>query len=146
MSEFIVEDETINRIVTRLDRGRNGAGRNWAEGATYIMQRLGDHDVPTNPAELGQAMMDLNAQAIVNRYEDREPAREMLPEAERYAFSPKLDGRHTVLKSVECWLYQCTEGDIPETSDLFRIMQDYSHQLAHAIAASAPEYEQANWA
>jgi hypothetical protein len=139
MSAFMVADTTINYVVNWLRReidrlpiishklkyvGFDTGGSDWAE-------------------RLGQAMFQLNIEAVNDRYGSSEAAR-----------FRKLDYRfeHTeavslmqVLKSLQCWLYQCNEGDVP-TTELYGLLDtDVQMYLMDTIITKLPEYEEATW-
>jgi hypothetical protein len=92
---------------------------------------------------LGYAMFQLNSNAVDARYGNGEAA----------AFRT-LDYRfeHTdavsltqVLKSLQCWLYQCNEGDVPET-ELYKLFDDDIRLfLMNIIIDTLPEYQRAEW-
>lgn len=49
-----------------------------------------------------------------------------------------------VLKSLQCFLYQCTEGDIPEML-LYKALKKWEGDLAINIVQSMPEWDSAKW-
>jgi hypothetical protein len=50
-----------------------------------------------------------------------------------------------VLKSLQCWLYQCNEGDVP-TTELYGLFDtDVQMYLMDTIITKLPEYEEATW-
>ena len=134
MSAFIVEDKTINRVVSHLEWDR--------DGQAWTMHRLEKEGLPIISDELGQAMFALNVEAVEQRYGEGE-AKEFRDL--NYRYSPQNAKIHQVLKSLRCWIYQCSEGSVPETP-LFQIMDEYSSALALIIVSDMPEYERANWA
>lgn len=49
-------------------------------------------------------------------------------------------------KSLQCWLYQCCEGDIPEVSKLYKFFDTVViRHMANSIITKTPAYEQAEW-
>lgn len=48
------------------------------------------------------------------------------------------------LKSVQCWLYQCAEGDA-DTKPLYLLMQKIERILLNAIILDLEEYKKADW-
>lgn len=128
MSAYIVNDLTINRIVSYLMRDR--------DRLPFIKDDLAEANIDLN--ELGQAMLDLNRRAVDYRYSESNEASVLVP-----ATVPVT--RIQALKSLRCWLYQCSEGNIPEEEELFKIMESYSGALAYAIVRTLPEFEQAEW-
>jgi hypothetical protein len=142
MSAFIVADKTINNIVNWLVRELEEI-----YGTTIIRQKLVelgiDPSIPGWAEILGHELFQLNIKAVDARYGTGEAG----------TFR-KLDYRfeHTepvpleqVLKSLQCWLYQCNEGDIPITA-LYRLFDnDVQVFLMSKIIATLPEYEEAYW-
>jgi hypothetical protein len=139
MSAFMVEDRTINYVVNWLQRN--------IEQFSFIphkLKELGfDTSVPGWSEKLGQAMFQLNGKAVDARYRNSEAAK-----------FRKLDYRfeHTdavpleqVLKSLQCWLYHCNEGDVPETELYGLFDTDVQICLMDKIITQLPEYEEAEW-
>ena len=59
--------------------------------------------------------------------------------------APPLCSRVEALKALRCVIYQCSEGDIPDTSLLYKRMTDRANALCREIVSDLPEYEQAAW-
>lgn len=139
MSTFLVENETIDRILTLIDKRRRKS-----EWFMELLERelsidCGDVIWQT---QLGQKMLDLNQLALGYRYGDDELSL-------RYVFrsAPGLISEVQMFKSMQCWLYQCCEGDIPETSKLYKAFREkIEGQSAISIVSNSPEYEEADWA
>ena len=92
---------------------------------------------------LGQAMFQLNVIAVDVRYGSHE-ARKSRPLTYRYQVTEPVP-LVQVLKSLHCWLYQCCEGDIPET-ELYKLFDsDVRLYLMSEITTQLPEYEKAHW-
>jgi hypothetical protein len=139
MSAFLVEDKTINNIVNWLRREMNEL--------YCIPPKLKKLGIDTTAAgwseDLGRAMFQLNITAVEARYGNGEAVR-----------FRKLDYRYDetepvplvqVLKSLRCWLYQCLEGDIPE-SVLYKLFyRDVRPYLMGKIIDTLPEYNEAEW-
>jgi hypothetical protein len=139
MSAFMVADNTINYVVNWLRREIDRLPI-----ISHKLKGVGfDTSVPGWAERLGQAMFLLNSKAVEARYGNGEAAR-----------FRKLDYRfeHTeavslmqVLKSLQCWLYQCNEGDIP-TNELYGLLDtDVQLYLMDTIITKLPEYEEAAW-
>jgi hypothetical protein len=127
MSAYIVEDITINRVVSYLLCDQLASA--------YVERKLAEAGIDLNA--LGQHMLDLNIRAVDYRYDETNEGRALVP-----ALVPV--SRIQALKSLRCWLYQCSEGDIPE-EPLFQIMNGYSDDLAYTIVSELPAYERAEW-
>jgi hypothetical protein len=107
MSSFMVADKTINRIVTWLRRELTESN--------YLREQLQERlsmDVVESGFEEqpGQAMFELNIKGVNTRYSDK-PAAQFRPldYSCKSVFAVKIE----VLKALQCWLYQCAEGDVP---------------------------------
>jgi hypothetical protein len=88
-------------------------------------------------------MFQLNIKAVDARYGNGE--------AEKFR---KLNYRYQiimpvplmqVLKSLQCWLYQCCEGDVPETELYGLFDTDIQMDLMGKIIGILPEYQNAVW-
>jgi hypothetical protein len=87
-------------------------------------------------------MFALNIAGITDRYGDGE-AEHFRNLA--YHYKPAHGSRMQVLKSLQCWLYQCTEGDVV-TKPLYKFFQDtVEPHLMSSIIADLPEYQAAAW-
>jgi hypothetical protein len=139
MSAFMVADTTINYIVNWLRRE--------IDRLPVISQKLKAAGFDTSTSDwaerLGYAMFLLNIKAVDTRYGNAQ--------AEKFR---KLDYRfeHTeavslvqVLKSLECWLYQCCEGEVRETALYTLFGSDVRLYLMSKIIDGMPEYEEADW-
>jgi hypothetical protein len=133
MSAFVVDDKTINRIATFLHDDYNNK--------TWTLHRLEEIGITTQE-ELGKAMFDLNVNAVNQRYGDGQAATFRSLD---YQFTYELVlSTFQAVKSLKCWLYQCSEGDVPETP-LYKIMDDYCNNVMYHIVSSNPQYERAAW-
>ena len=116
MSAFVVEDQVINRVLAFLSQ-HNGRIPN------LLMQELGVNiHLAEETAKLGQSMIELN-----------------------YSLRREPTNIIQAYKSLRCWLYQCAEGDVPETSLLYATMSRISDMLAHEIVQNLPQYDRAAW-
>lgn len=142
MSAFVVEDKTINHVVNWL---RIATSRHPYDYITGPLVDLG-FDTKSGPSceTLAQQMFDLNCNAVEQRYPDSK-ASDFRPLDFEYKFEPYVRKPLAVLKALQCWLYQCMEGDVPKTSRLYHAMRKVEANIALAYATSRPEYEQAKW-
>ncbi len=145
-----VEDITINSIVTWL-------AREVATNRHFTLDRLAheyDIDLPhvtdfvdrpqsdTWAEKLANAMFQLNCDGVTARYGTGE-AEKFRPLNFRY--QPEICySRVQVLKSLQCWMYQCCEGDVPKTK-LYRFFEEVENYLALKIVMNLPEYDKAKW-
>ncbi len=139
MSAFIVEDQTINRVVTWLTREVSTSHFTLAQLAReYDIDLVSD----TWDEKLAKAMFQLNCDGVNARYGEgkTEKFRPL-----NFTYQPKHDfSLVQVLKSLQCWLYQCNEGDVP-TTKLYQFFAEVENHLALKIVVSLPEYDKAQW-
>ena len=105
----------------------------------YIEIQLAELGLAGNPGKLGRAMLEMNVDAVNQRYGDNTNPL-VLP----YRYYPQPVSRIQGLKSLKCWLYQCTEGNVPQQK-LFQVMEKFGHFLADEIIYSLPAYNNAEW-
>ena len=154
MSAFVVDVETINGALGFLNRAQH---RQAMYAASTLKQAGYPVDDTDRLAALGQAMYDLNLEAVHQRYPDCETDDDLPGIIGPKVYKFRLVGLSAVvfdadvpvtiyqaLKSLECWHYQCSEGDVPERP-LFQTMETVINYLQSAIISSLPEYERANW-
>ena len=132
MSSFIVDDKTINGIVTYLYHDRD---------AGYLRDQLTRAGIATRPQDLGEAMYRLNLAAVEDRYGDYAAGQMCTLE---YKYRPVIASKVQVIKSLSCWLYQCAEGTIDE-DPLYKLMEKYQADCAMDIVRAQPEWDTANW-
>lgn len=139
MSAFIVEDTTINRVVTWLT-----SEVSTSHFTIDQLARKYDVDLTSDgwDEKLAHAMFQLNCDGVNARYGVGE-AGKFRPL--NFTYQPEqYFSLVQVLKSLQCWLYQCCEGDVP-TTKLYQFFEEVEHHLALKIVSSLPEYEKATW-
>src|ERR1051326_2575672 len=110
MSAFLVKDETINRIVTWLKR-------EVAISLFIIDQLAREYDVDLTSDKwnetLANAMFHLNCDGVTARYGAGETEKLISLD---FTYKPEpYSSKVQVIKSLQCWMYQYNEGDVPET-------------------------------
>ena len=139
MSAFVVRDETINKIVTFLanDRECDYIRRHIAKKLGIVLS-YGD-----GPATLGNLMFSLNCEAVNERYGENQ-ASEFRPL--NYRFTPEIHATMmSAFKQLECWLYQCSEGNIPENNELYKVMDEIAGDIARKLVHHSAAYENSPW-
>ena len=127
MSAFIVSQETINRVVHLLDldsRGKPGSGRD-----------LPDYD------RIGQDLWNLNTEAVNFRYahhNDPQPLR-------RFVFKRQTYSLCELLKSADCWLYQCSDGAQFENHELYQRVEARQNVIVNHVVRELRAYDAAPW-
>jgi len=138
MSAFLVEDKTINRVVTYLKATRFRGDHSYTLSQ---LEELGFNVEDSNfEQKLGEAMFILNIGGVSERYGNAQGFRPL-----DYKYSYEMNTKKIqVLKSLRCFLYQCNEGE-NDKLDLFKVLTSLSHGLAYQIVSDMPEYDNAIW-
>ena len=137
MSSFVVDQESINKIVSYLYF--TVAGDSPMRGPVDRALKSIDIDILSDSADLAAKMYDLNVNAFLARYPDKTYT--------PFEFIHKTRLHVTDIpayKLLECWLYQCTEGDVLQT-DIYQVMRDIWNIIGHKIISDLPEYQAAYW-
>lgn len=134
MSAYIVAPETIDRIVTYLDELQLRHEWLYLEALRAAEVSPGRPDTST---ALGQALYRLNAAAVDHCYGESD-------EAPAYHYTYRRASPTQVYKSLQCFLYQCSEGDVPQ-HPLYQALDRIQRKLAADIIARLPEYQAAVW-
>lgn len=139
MSAFVVEDKVINGFIAYISTAR---GEEYTR-QTILAETGADLATFEGKQKLGQAMFALNCNAVEQRYGTGE-AKEFreLNYSWKETIPPALIQAY---KSLRCWLYQCCEGDVPETSLLYSTMERISADMAHTIVSRLDAYEREKW-
>lgn len=144
MSAFIVSKETMDHVVTMVMREKfyKNAGPR-----TFAGMPIWSSDSRTM---LGRMFFAINLDAVTQRYP--EDTKESAPGPcdisdihEAYEFVEQQISQAQGLKSMHCLLYQCSEGDVPETSELYKALDKLSDELTKQMATDTPEYDAAVW-
>ena len=138
MSTYIVDDKTINKIVSYLYS--KAAGGDTSEICVGLVKMGFDLSNNTDHAErLANSMFDLNVAAVRARYGEVETFHSP---AFKYLFTPA--SQIEVIKALECWKYQCTIGYVPGTK-LYKAMAQTHCLLCADHIHQLDEYENAPW-
>jgi hypothetical protein len=127
MSAFVVDPLTIDRIASHVI----------ATYDAFVGIRTSDPDAGDR---IGELLLKVNVDAVNYRYREDDP----VPE---YHYTPRPPcGRVQTYKSIQCLIYQCSEGEQFETSPVYVALELARDRLAHAIVCDLPAYEGADWA
>jgi hypothetical protein len=131
MSAFVVEKSTIDAIVTYvMTAAKQGE-------ISHLQYAIPGFEIPTNAQRFGQALLNMNIEAVDQRYKE-------MSDRETYHYNPRLEDLVVVYKAMECLIYQCSEGDVPE-SVLYQALERIKNELGSRIISGLPEYEEAVW-
>jgi hypothetical protein len=136
MSAFLVDKTTISKILTEIERSSRNS--EWFK-VRMAKELLVDFSDPQWQTHLGQKMLDLNQEALSHRYGD--PKRRL-----RYTFQPVPCTKIQAFKALQCWLYQCAEGNIPEVAKLYKFFDKILiPEWAEYLVMRTAEYDAAEW-
>jgi len=93
--------------------------------------------------DLARNMVALNLAGVEDRYGTGKAAEFRKLD---FTYTPVLPPAEIqVLKSTECWLYQCHEGDV-QTHPLYRLFDEVVvRHLLEKIVYHLPAYDEATW-
>ena len=138
MSAFIVNDKTLNRILSFIDswnfyENGNLKFRFWDLGKPIL-----DVDEQEDILErIGLKIKELNAKAVNQRYSEDNGEQEF-----KYNFE-KCDV-FQAYNHLRCLTYQMNEGKIPEM-DLYKLLEEIERQFEQEIAGEHPKVKSAEW-
>jgi hypothetical protein len=124
MSAFIIQPATMDRVV-------------YAWGEFHRLRECAQLD------EIGKRLFRMNADAVAARYREQPD----YTDAEEYRFSPfSLMNSPLIhqIKAVDCLMYQCSEGNVPERDD-YKALIALRSFLCGAFLRRLPEFEAAPW-
>lgn len=135
MSAYIVEDNTINKAVSRLIDITKDSDDSWI---TYdLLKKYNLNDI-ADAKRLAHDMFLLNIRSVNARYADN-PADQFRSLHFKFEYIP-LVNKFAAIKALDCWQYQCCESDIPETSELYQLMDKIIGNMSKAIILKMPQY------
>jgi len=140
MSAFIVEDKTINGIVSWMhDAIVRKTDYAWC---VRTLEKLGYRlDSDLGCKRLAEELFTLNCDSIEQRYGEGQ-AEKFRPLDFQFQLT-RTGNPYQALKSMRCLLYQCCEGDVPEQSDLYNALEKVSLELSYQIVSRTKIYESA---
>jgi hypothetical protein len=145
MSAYIVDDVTINRIVSGLNYAAHYGG--WNSPLPKPSEELAFDDA----AIMGHVLRKMNEESVYQRYPDDNPDELPGPVDENgknppYKYDPIVPPSPIQLfKSLQCYLYQCDEGDTDKCK-LYQALDQYLNEIAYHVMTNSKEYEAAAWA
>jgi hypothetical protein len=124
MSAFLVSKDCITRIVDVL--------------SNLEKEELEEIFGTAHKDTVGYQLWKMNQQAVNQRYNEKDEAPAYI-HLHSISCSPMQS-----YKSLRCYLYQCSEGDVPE-SQLYKKLQVISDSIGASAASSTAEYCEADW-
>ena len=121
MSAFFVGNNSISKLANEIIKYRKDMGSD-AKG-------------------LALKLYDMNFEALEARYSEQSLG---MMEKFEYDDGAFFDGEAQFYKSLQCYLYQCNEGDVDE-SKLYKEIEKVCNALAHIIAGRWADKQGAKW-
>lgn len=123
MSSYIVDYETINKVISGLQQIKS----NFLNGK--------------NGTILGKEMLAMNIQAVGKDY-GKDAYENCDFKFDDYKFKPQLISKVQAYKALQCYLYQC---DKMYNSDLYNSLKSEAISLANLIINDLESYRAARW-
>lgn len=160
MSCFIVDPRTVAKIANYISDQING-GYNRTHLDVVIPTGFTDDILGKSgfavPEKIYKKLYRLNWMAFDTRYEGRHPENldQCSSDMRKFAeydtlqtglYEYKIGEAHwQMLKSMECYLYQCAESSDLETSSTYLMVRNMKNALMCAIIHRSAEYDAAEW-
>ena len=141
MSCYIVEQENINRIVSFIEKCVMSGDCYEKSIIRPMSYWLKNDPLGEDYRILCDLMDEMNNLAYDARYKTESKYECRFP----YAYKTALTtNKHQGLKSLQCFLYQCTEGEQP-LRPLYKALEEMKNNLAVYIVEQMQEYKDAKW-
>lgn len=137
MSAFIVAPATIDAAVSAIYDHLTHRAWNQLRAGDYLFDTIKVRD-KTDLQKLATALYELNHRAVDARYNEHNPR-----EFYRFQYITGIEPAFGI-KQIQCLLYQCSEGDVPETG-LFRALEKIAGEMCFSIVSRSSAYERAPW-
>jgi hypothetical protein len=124
MSAFIVGTRTMHKIVSGI--------LNAVDTFNSVSAQL-----PNAGTVIGCALYEMNSRAIEARYHEKGA----VPD---YRFADPHATEVERFKAMQCLLYQCAEGTVPD-EPVYKELEAVSRALAGKIVCDLPAYDRAAW-
>lgn len=144
MSSFIIQDETINKLVNFFVTCAYSK-EEYKPLITNEFNKYGFNLEYDNEEEngdmhnLSQRMNVLNKKAYNICYKEEGGFKFFKHDETKTEYNI-----YQILKSLDCFLYQCLEGDIPK-DDLYKTLDNVRKILTNYIITHLPDYKKAKW-
>ena len=137
MSAYVVDDVTINQIVSFLSRQANR--ESWWKNYSPLAKLNYNLGTDKGDAKLANDLFNLNVESVCQRYSGDDP--------DSYTFTFNYEISTTIfeaIKSIGCLMHQSCEGDCMERP-LYQALERVKGMLAMEVVETLPQYEAANW-
>ena len=136
MSAFIVSEDNLYRVINSITK---------IEGYTKDLKEIKEQAI-SQPKKLFNKLNTLNRYSISQRYEDEKFTKDNTYPfvLSKYNETVLNSNKYQNLKSLRCYLYQSCEGQA-EGTDLYKLLNKISDDIAFDIVANSKEYKEAEW-
>jgi len=143
MSSFVVSDDTINKIVSFLyTKSQVTHLEAYPVFSNSKLLKLGyTLSIRGDIERLSYELFDLNVEAVNYRYGEGEAEKFR---SLNFRFRVIQATIIEVIKAIDTWKYQCTEGDFPDNL-LYQAMAELSNILCAHYVHQTNEYKGASW-
>ena len=141
MSAYIVDDSTINRILAAAELYEQ---TDWLMTPPAPRGLVPSAPEPESWAALGSAMRAMNVAAVVARYGPSDCLPGPFPLLPYQYESIMAPSPIQAIKSLTCYLYQCSEGDVPKQT-LYQQLTQWRGDLCEHQVSQSDAYEAAEW-
>ncbi len=149
MSAWYVGNESLSMITDIIVRyGETGYSGFGFELPRELLDYFVGNEGSLDTHEVFSELRQMNIDALNASYEDSEDMYDELGYTDGCDIWKPRDGvqpwHYQLLKSLDCYLYQCSEGDVPKRK-LYKAMDMFCVRLAGFIARNQPEYQESEW-
>ena len=140
MSSYIVEEKTINRILSFLKDHNTTELTDWEIRDWISKQRNFYTNDDEDLTSFGRKLYKMNIKAVNKRYAGKTDETFL----HKYEFVYTDTSIEQVFNSIRCFTYQCSEGKVPN-SKLYKQMERLETGLARMIAYREVEKANVEW-
>lgn len=155
MSCFVLSDRVHAAIADTLDHINMGGFNNYGFTVPDYIAKLLNHE--DGARRLYGELYRLNVRAYCDRYNDTKTEPNFVPDMPeppkiiQYSTREYRNGvcviqqwHYKLLKLLDCYLYQCSEGDVPQKA-LFIALDEFRDTLRYFIINNNENYNQLPW-
>jgi len=147
MSSYIINDKTLNRILTffnNWDFYENSKIKFsfWDLGKVKLKGKKFPSFLETDEQEdilerIGLKLKQLNAEAVGQRYNEK-------VEEQEFEYKKEKCNIFQAYNHLRCLTYQMSEGDVP-TTEIYKLLEKIENLMAVEIANETKEVKDAEW-
>ena len=146
MSAWVLEKESLENLAESIAYAVNRGGFWYAQDIKEAFADCKDFWCDLSAEKLAAALYEMNVSAVNQRYNENSPTDDITfsGNGKNYLLNATLQSLCQFAKSLRCFLYQCTEGDVPERES-FKALDVFSNELFECIVHKLPAYDEAKW-